>query len=397
MINWWRVQLGRRPGWMNVLMAFCAYLALVYVPWDFFFKPVVRDTEVWFGISFHGWAAKVTEPLHGAIYLAGAYGFWRMRAWMWPWAALYTWQVAVAVLLWEIGAGHWFVGIVGGAFIAAVGRALWQSQDEFNRQRLPLHERYGEWALVTGASAGIGAAFARALAREGVACVLTARREDRLQALAAEIEQTCGVATRVVPADLADPVGVQQLVHAVTDLEIGVLVNNAGFGYAGRFDKQDPERLQAMIGLNCIAPVLLTRQLLPAMQARGRGAVIITGSIAGAQPVPFDCVYGATKAFDRLFGEGLWGELQGTGVDVLVCEPGTTETEFQAVAGEITHKGASPAQVVTVALDALGRQPSVISGWLNWLRANATRLAPRSLVPLVAAQVMTRHTPPEMR
>lgn len=397
MSNWWRVQFGRRPGWMNVLMVFCAYLAFVHVPWDFLCKPVAGDAEVWFGITFHGWGAKLTEPLHAAIYLAGAYGFWRMRSWMWPWAALYAWQVALAVLVWEIGAGHWFVGLAGGAFIATIGRALWHGRDEFDGRRLPLRQRYGEWALVTGASAGIGAEFARALAREGMACVLTARREDRLQALAAEIEQTCQVATRVVPADLSQAAGVRQLATAVADLEIGVLVNNAGFGYAGRFDKQDAARLSEMVQLNCVAPVVLTRLLLPAMQARGRGAVIITGSVAGAQPVPFDCVYGATKAFDRLFGEGLWGELQGTGIDVLVLEPGTTETEFQAVAGEIGHRGELPAQVVNVALEALGRQPSVISGWFNWLRANAVRFAPRSLVPLAAAEVMARRTPAQMR
>ena len=360
MSYWWRVQFGRRPGWMNVLMVFCAYLAFIYVPWDFLFKPVAHDAEVWFGITFRGWAAKLTEPLHWAIYLAGAYGFWRMRAWMWPWAALYTWQVAFAVLVWEIGAGRWFVGLVGAAVMGAIGRALWHSRYEFERPRPPLRQRYGEWAVVTGASAGIGAEFARALAREGMSCVLSARREDRLKALAAEIEQTCAVATRVVALDLADPAGVEQLAAAVGDLDVGVLVNNAGFGYAGRFDKQDPARLSEMIRLNCIAPVVLTRLLLPGMQARGRGAVIITGSVAGAQPVPFNCVYGATKGFDRLFGEGLWGELQGTGIDVLVLEPGTTETEFQSVGGEIAHPGELPVQVVDVALDALGRQPSVI-------------------------------------
>lgn len=397
MRSWFRGQLGNRPWWMNGLMVFCAYLALVYVPWDFFCKPLARDAEVWFGITLHGWAAKATEPLHWAIYMAGAYGFWRMRAWMWPWAALYAAQVALAVLIWEIAAGHWFVGILGGAALGAVARALWQARDEFGGPRLPMRQRYGEWALVTGASAGIGAEFARALAREGLSCVLAARREDRLRALAAELEQTYKVATRIVSVDLGDAAGVEHLVGAVGDIEIGVLVNNAGFGYAGRMEKQDADRLRSMVQLNCMTPLLLTRQLLPGMQARGRGAVIIVGSIAGAQPVPLNCLYSATKAFDRFLGEGLWAELQGTGVDVLVLEPGPTETEFQVVAGEAAHAGEPPADVVKVALEALGRQPSVISGWFNWLRANTPRLAPRSLTALIAGEVMAKWTPPEMR
>jgi short-subunit dehydrogenase len=176
-----------------------------------------------------------------------------------------------------------------------------------------------------------------------------------------------------------------------------VLVNNAGFGYAGRMEKQDADRLRSMVQLNCMTPLLLTRQLLPGMQARGRGAVIVVGSVAGAQPVPLNCVYSATKAFDRFLGEGLWVELQGTGVDVLVLEPGPTETEFQVVAGEAAHAGEPPADVVTVALDALGRQPSVISGWFNWLRASSSRFVPRSTVALMAEQVILQQTPPAMR
>jgi hypothetical protein len=274
---------------------------------------------------------------------------------------------------------------------------LWRAEAAFDERGVPLRDRYGEWALVTGASAGIGAEFARALAREGMSCVVTARRQDRLTALAAEIEREYQVGTRAVALDLAAPGGTEQLARAVDDLAIGILVNNAGFGYAGRFERQDAERLRTMVQLNCLAPVLLTKQLLPGMRARGRGAVIITGSAAGAQPVPFNCVYAATKAFDRSLGEGLWSELQGTGVDVLVLEPGPTRTEFQAVAAEMAHAGERPEDVVRVALDALGHQPSVISGWYNWLRANATRLAPRSLVALMAGKVMARWIPPEMR
>jgi uncharacterized protein len=206
------------------------------------------------------------------------------------------------------------------------------------------------------------------------------------------------VKSRVVAADLAEPAEVERLADAVSDLEIAVLVNNAGFGYAGRFDKQDPVRLRDMVQLNCVAPVLLTRRLLPGMLARGRGAIVFTGSVAGRQPLPLHGVYSATKAFDLLLGESLHVELRDAGIDVLVLEPGATATEFQAVAGETEHEGEPADQVVTQALQALGRQPSVISGWWNWLRANAAaRLAPRSLTAFLARDVVARQTPPEMR
>jgi len=184
----------------------------------------------------------------------------------------------------------------------------------------------------------------------------------------------------------------------VGDLEIAVLVNNAGFGYAGRFDKQDTDRLRAMVQLNCAAPVVLTGRVLPGMQERGRGALIITGSVAGRQPLPLHGVYSATKAFDLFFGEALWVELRGEGIDVLVLEPGSTETEFHELAGEIPHPGESSGDVVRVALEALGRQPFVVCGWGNWLRANAAaRLLPRPLVAQIAKPLVAARTREEMR
>jgi short-subunit dehydrogenase len=402
MVDWLRGLLAGRPGWMNALMVFSAFMAFVYVPWDFFVKPAAEDAEVWFGIMLHGWAAKATEPFHAAIYAAGAYGFLRMRSWMFPWAAVYVAQVAIGMLVWGVlyleGASGPIFGVVAFLPFAALTAALWRAEPLFTADGPTLRERYGDWALVTGASAGIGAEFARALARDGLSVVLTARRGDRLEALARELEKTYAVQTRVVAVDLAEPTAVEQLGDAVRDLPIALLVNNAGFGYAGRFDKLEPERLRAMIEVNCVAPVALTRRLLPGMLERGGGAVVITGSVAGRQPLPLDGVCSATKAFDLLFGESLCVELAEHGIDVLVLEPGSTETEFQAVAGEIAHAGEPADRVVQVALRALGRQPSVISGWWNWLRANAaSRLLPRPLVAYAARDVMEKQTPNDMR
>lgn len=402
MRSWLRLVFSGRPAWMSALMVFCAYMAFVYVPWDFFVKPMAHDAEVWLGIRLYGAGAKLTEPLHWLIYAAGFYGFLRMRRWMWPWAAVYAGQVAVGMLLWSWIYKGGFWGFVGGvaAFVplAFLTVALWRAQAVFAGPGRTLRERYGEWALVTGASAGIGAEFARALARDGVSCVLTARRADRLEALAGELEKTWSIQTRVVACDLATAEGIDALTAAVADLPIAILVNNAGFGYAGRFDKQGEARLRQMVQLNCVAPVALTQRLLPGMRERGRGAVVITGSVAGRQPLPLHGVYSATKAFDLLLGEALFVELRELGIDVLVIEPGSTATEFQEVAGEIAHVGEPPQDVVRVALDALGRQPSVVSGWLNWLRANAAaRLGPRSLVAHFARDVVATQTPEDLR
>ncbi len=401
MLDWLRALFDGRPWWMNVLMVFCGYMAFVYVPWDLFVKPAAGDEEVWFGILFHGASAKLLAVPHWAVYALGAYGFRKMRPWMWPWASLYAAQVAIGMLVWNGLYVGGFVGLLLGlvSFVPFLGIAwaLWEARPVFEAERASLRDRYGEWALVTGASSGIGAEFARAIAREGVSCVLSARREDRLRELAGELEKNHRVATRVVVSDLAAPDGADRLAAAVADLDLAILVNNAGFGHAGRFDRCDPQRLRDMIQVNCMAPVVLTSKLLPRLLARGRGAVVITGSVAGRQPLPLHGVYSATKAFDLLFGESLSVEVRDRGIDVLVVEPGSTETEFQEVAGEIGHPGESAARVVEVALDALGRQPSVVSGWWNWLRANAaSRLAPRSLVAWAARDVIARQTPGEV-
>jgi short-subunit dehydrogenase len=230
-----------------------------------------------------------------------------------------------------------------------------------------------------------------------MSCVLTARREDRLQTLANELQQQYGVATRIVVADLEQPGGAEQVVEAVRDIDLAVFINNAGFGYSGRFDKQDLRRLRAMVEVNCVAPVVLAGHLLPRLRQRGRGAMIISGSIAGRQPLPFHALYSATKVFDLHVGEALWAELRGTGVDVLVLEPGPTESEFRDVAGEIREVGEPASNVVALSFEALGRQPSVISGWFNWARATFGRLVPRTVLILMAEQFVLQQTPEEMR
>ena len=401
---WLQRRLQARPAYMNALLLFTAFMTVVYMPYDLFVKPVASDTEIWFGFALRGWAAKATEPIHWAIYAFGAYGFWRMRPWMWPWASLYTAQVAFSTFVWGAlhvgGVGGWLAAIAGTAPLAALAAALWSARERFQPRRLDLRARYGEWALVTGASAGIGAEFARALALEGMNCVLVARREDRLRALADELERTCKVETRVVEADLSTVRGIDKVVRDVRGLDIAMLVNNAGIGYAGRFLKQDADRLKRMVQLNCLAPVMLTRRIAPAMADRGRGAVVVVGSVAGRQPIPLHAVYSASKSFDVVLGEALWAELMEHGIDVVASQPGPVATEFEQASGEArVDPAADELPHVTVAntLRALGQQPSVVSGAFNYVRANVNRVLPRSLTAFVAQFVMEKQTPESMR
>ena len=132
----WRAEWTKRPWWMNALFAFCVYMTFIYMPYDMFAKPVALDDEVWFGVRVHGWAAKATEPLHWAIYAGGTYGFWKMRRWMWPWAALYVAQICIGMLVWNVLDERGGRGVLGGAVAAAVFAvpmvALWRSRSAFS-------------------------------------------------------------------------------------------------------------------------------------------------------------------------------------------------------------------------------------------------------------------------
>ncbi len=138
-----RDNLKLRPVWMNLLMAFCAYMTFIYVPWDFFFKPVAEDAEVWFGILLSGWAAKATEPLHWLIYAAGTVGFWKMRAWMFPWACLYVVQIAIGMFVWQLldehGSGLVVACISALPFIF-LAVALYRAKPRFTTSAQPAEE-----------------------------------------------------------------------------------------------------------------------------------------------------------------------------------------------------------------------------------------------------------------
>jgi uncharacterized protein len=221
-----------------------------------------------------------------------------------------------------------------------------------------------ETALITGASAGIGEEFARQLAGRGYDLILVARRRDRLEQLAEQIPTTAHVVECDLTTNAADLPGLVEQTGADVDL----LVNNAGFGLRGRFLELDPSREAEMVRVNCEAVVTLTHAFLPAMVERGRGGIITVASTAGMQPLPYEATYGASKAFAISFSEALWTELRGTGVRVLVVNPGPVKTEWQSVAGYDDNTPIPPGmitaeQCVTDALHAWDRNKrSTVTG-----------------------------------
>lgn len=192
---------------------------------------------------------------------------------------------------------------------------------------MTLLQRYGPTALVTGASSGIGAAMAERLAAKGFNVILTARRQDRLAALADELMDRYAIEARDWVCDLSKSEQVETLITQLDEVDLGLVVSNAGFGFKGRFDAASLALQQEMLMVNAMAPLTLCRALLPALVSRGRGGVILTGSVEGFIGCPYSTTYAASKAFIRSFGEGLWAEYRPLGVDILTLCPGATDTE----------------------------------------------------------------------
>jgi uncharacterized protein len=246
-------------------------------------------------------------------------------------------------------------------------------------------EFHGKWALVTGASAGIGVALARELARRGAKLILTARRAERLESLATEFAAQ-GVETRIVVADLNDPAAPQQIYDATegAGLTVDILINNAGLGQYGAFQSSVPEQEFSMVRVNCEAVVRLTRLFVPRMVERRRGWVLVVASTASFQPVPYLTTYAATKVFDRFFALGLAAEVAQYGINVTALCPGTTESEFFEVARAGVfrkRKLQSADEVARVGIAALLRgQRTIIPKWSGWFTAFLVRFVPVGLI-----------------
>ncbi len=248
--------------------------------------------------------------------------------------------------------------------------------------------------LITGASAGLGAEYARAFAARGHDLVLVARRQEALETLATDLRAAHGVTVTVLARDLATAAAGAELVAATESagITVDVLVNNAGFGTHGDLVDADPQRLADEIQLNCATLVDLTVRYLPGMRSRGRGTIINIASTAGFQPVPHMAVYGATKAFVLSFSEALWAEEKPHGIRVLAVCPGATDTEFFDIAGESAALGRkrTARQVVDRTMRELDSgKPSFVDGLANAVTAHLlTRLVPRRLLITVTGRLM---------
>jgi uncharacterized protein len=248
-------------------------------------------------------------------------------------------------------------------------------------------------ALITGASSGIGADFARELVARGHGVTIAARREDRLRELADELKPS-GVRIEVVACDVTDPEARRRLIETIdkSGLKVEVLVNNAGYGSGGLFQELDPESEIAMVRTNCEAVLAFCAEYVPQMVARGRGAILNVGSTAGEQPLPRQATYSATKAFVNTFSDALYADLSGTGVSVTSLRPGPVTTEFGDVAGiedelfsvpQFAIK--TPQQVAAAGVQAMESGKRVVGpGVVAKVSTVSGRLAPRSvLLPMM--------------
>lgn len=256
--------------------------------------------------------------------------------------------------------------------------------------------RYGRWAVVTGASSGIGEAIARELAARGLDVVLCARRRERLDALAAELSSRHGVRARAVEVDLSRPDFLPIVEEATRDLDVGLLVNNAGFGDKGPFVGSDLDMHLRMLATNCRAPLILAHAFAPRLVARGRGGILFTSSTAAFQGLPFAAHYAATKGYDLQLAEGLWYELRPRGVDVVALCPGPVDTEGPrrtgVKPGKVPIEIMDPHAVAVAGLDALGGGPLSVPGLSNRLLHLLVKLVPRRLATSVSGRMIQRVT-----
>ncbi len=255
-----------------------------------------------------------------------------------------------------------------------------------------LPNAYGSWAVVAGASVGLGAAFAAQLAARGMSLVLVARRGHLLAELKEQLIAEYGVEVRCVVLDLADPAFAGALADAVAGLDLGIVVYNAAFTPVGPFLDAPDEEIEQAVDVNVRGPLLALRALVPAMRSRGKGAVVLMSSLAGLQGTPHICVYAASKAFNLILAEGLWYELRSHGIDVVACCAGAMRTPgYMRSFGRDVPGMLSPDEAARRTLDGLGRGPRFVPGHLNRMTAVLMgRLLPRrAAVRLIGRN--TRH------
>ncbi len=264
-----------------------------------------------------------------------------------------------------------------------------------NQQKIEhFKARYGPWAVVTGASSGIGRAIAIGLAAKGLHLALVARSRAELDQIAGDLTARCRVETRVITADLATTDGMAQVETGTKDLEVGLLVAAAGFGTAGWFIDARLEDELAMLDVNCRAVMQLSLHFAGRFVRRGRGGLILFGSLVGYQGTPHAAHYAATKAYVQTLAEALHVELASKGVDVLSSAPGPVASGFGRRARMQMGAAEKPETVAQATLDALGKKMTVTPGPLSKLLTWSLMTAPRGLRVRIIGGIMrgmTRH------
>jgi short-subunit dehydrogenase len=250
-----------------------------------------------------------------------------------------------------------------------------------------IKSKYGDVALITGASSGIGEQFARLLAAAGFDLLITARREKELQQLADELEKKHLVKVEIVACDLADAEALNALIEKANTLDLGLVVSNAGFGAKGEFLQHEYSHVEGMYKTNSLALSKLAYALLPKMVQKRRGGLIVTGSVEGEVAFPYSAPYAASKAFVHSLVRSLWVEMKPHNVDVLLLAPGSTDTAAPIKQGMTRDQLIglqSPAFVAEKALGALGKKMVVTPGIINCAFISFFKLLPRKWSTIIA-------------
>jgi short-subunit dehydrogenase len=242
--------------------------------------------------------------------------------------------------------------------------------------------RYGPWALIAGASEGIGRAFAEELARRGISLVIAARRREVLEAFGQELRERHGVEVRCLALDLAEESAPTRLAECTAELDLGLVIYNAAYSAQGAFLDIGLGQHERALAVNCLGPLRVSHHFGRRLRARGRGGLLLMSSMSGLQGTALVACYAATKAFNLILAEGLWAELREQGVDVLACIAGATRTpSFERSAPQDGGSLARPMEAEPVVLEALarlGQRPSMIPGRINRAAARVFRLLPRA-------------------
>ncbi|GAB4198199.1 MAG: SDR family oxidoreductase [Wenzhouxiangellaceae bacterium] len=256
-------------------------------------------------------------------------------------------------------------------------------------------ERYGPWAVISGASQGIGEAYAGYLAAAGFNLVLIARRQQQLEQLAARLRQQHSIDTQVISADLQQSAALDEVMAQTADLDVGLWIANAGFGTSGALVDNPLEQELSLLDVNCRALLTLTHHFARRFVSRGRGGIILLSSLLGFQGTPGSANYAASKAYVQALAEALRIELRPRGVDVLAVAPGPVRTGFAERADLKVAMAAKPEVVPPASMKALGRKATVRPGWLAKVLEGSLKLPRAARVRIIGLVMssMTAHQP----